>query len=77
MASVLTLQGLLQGTMLEMGADFVNSMVAMKPYWFTRTIAGVTMDIGAILGMWNFYMTVMQGRRFEAPVGAVPEPQWT
>jgi cytochrome c oxidase cbb3-type subunit 1 len=81
MASVLVLQGLLQGTMLQMGADFVDSMVAMKPYWFTRTIAGVTMDIGAILGMWNFYMTVMQGRRIEipagSPAGSVPEPQWT
>jgi cbb3-type cytochrome oxidase subunit 1 len=49
----------------------------MKPYWFTRTIAGATMDIGAILGMWNFYLTVMQGRRIESPAGAVPEPQWT
>ena len=61
MAAVLTLQGLLQGTMLQVGADFVDSMVAMKPYWFTRTLAGVTMDIGAILGMWNFYMTVVRG----------------
>ena len=43
--------------------DFVDSMVAMKPYWFTRTLAGVTMDIGALLGMWNFYMTVVHGRR--------------
>jgi cytochrome c oxidase cbb3-type subunit 1 len=79
MASVLTLQGLLQGTMLDVGADFVDSMVAMKPYWFTRTLAGVTMDIGALLGMWNFYMTVVHGRRIEAPAGvaAVPEPQWT
>ena len=79
MASVLTLQGLMQGTMLETGADFVDSMVAMKPYWFTRTLAGVTMDIGALLGMWNFYMTVVHGRRIEAPAGAAatPEPQWT
>jgi cytochrome c oxidase cbb3-type subunit 1 len=79
MASVLTLQGLLQGTMLDVGADFVDSMVAMKPYWFTRTLAGVTMDIGALLGMWNFYMTVVHGRRIERPVSAVtaPEPQWT
>jgi cytochrome c oxidase cbb3-type subunit 1 len=81
MASVLTLQGLMQGTMLQAGSDFVDSMVAMKPYWFTRTLAGVTMDVGAILGMWNFYMTVMRGRRIEAPanapVGTVAEPQWT
>jgi cbb3-type cytochrome c oxidase subunit I len=81
MASVLTLQGLLQGTMLQVGTDFVESMSAMKPYWFTRTLAGFTMDVGAILGMWNFYMTVTRGRRIEAPanaaVGVVAEPQWT
>jgi cbb3-type cytochrome oxidase subunit 1 len=51
-------------------------MVAMKPYWFLRTIAGVTMDIGALLGMWNFYLTATQGRRIDVPTGAVPEPQW-
>ena len=81
MASVLTLQGLLQGTMLGVGADFVDSMVAMKPYWLARTLAGATMDIGALLGMWNFYLTVMQGRpiqaRANAPAGAASEPQWT
>jgi len=80
MASVLVLQGLMQGTMLEQGADFVNSMAAMKPYWFTRTIAGVTMDIGAILGMWNFFNTVIQGERIVSPVGVTVEnlePRWT
>jgi cbb3-type cytochrome c oxidase subunit I len=74
MASVLVMQGLMQGTMLEQGADFVNSMVAMKPYWFTRTIAGVTMDVGAVLGMWNLLKTVVQGERIATPA---LEPRWT
>jgi len=56
-------------------------MAAMKPYWLARTLAGVTMDIGAMVGMWNLYMTVVRGRRIEtpanAPVGTVAEPQWT
>ncbi len=60
MASDLVLQGLIQGTMLQAGADFVDSMQAMKPYWFTRTIAGVTMDVGAVLGMWNLYRTATE-----------------
>ena len=81
MASVLVVQGLMQGTMLEQGADFVNSMVAMKPYWFTRTMAGVTMDIGAALGMWNFLQTVIQGERIASPRGVAVEahlePRWT
>jgi cbb3-type cytochrome c oxidase subunit I len=81
MAGVLTLQGLMQGTMLQVGADFVDSMVAMKPYWFTRTLAGLTMDIGAALGMWNFYKTILVGKPIAAPAGAssgsAPEPMWT
>jgi cytochrome c oxidase cbb3-type subunit 1 len=60
MAAVLTLQGLMQGTMLQAGVDFVDSMQAMKPYWLTRTIAGVTMDVGAILGMWNLFRTATE-----------------
>jgi cytochrome c oxidase cbb3-type subunit 1 len=79
MAADLTLQGLLQGTMLDAGSDFVDSMVAMKPYWFTRTLAGVTMDIGALCGFWNLYRTAYAGRPIEAKATSVampyPEPQ--
>jgi cytochrome c oxidase cbb3-type subunit I len=81
MAGVLTTQGLMQGTMLQVGADFVDSMVSMKPYWFTRTLAGLTMDVGALLGMWNIYKTILVGKPIAAPAGAssrsVPEPMWT
>jgi len=81
MAGVLTIQGLMQGTMLQVGADFVDSMVAMKPYWFTRTLAGLTMDIGALLGMWNIYKTIQVGKPIAAAdaaaAGSVPEPMWT
>lgn len=81
MAGVLTIQGLMQGTMLQVGADFVDTMVAMKPYWFTRTLAGLTMDIGALLGMWNLYKTIHMGKAIVmpagAPPGAAPEPMWT
>jgi cytochrome c oxidase cbb3-type subunit 1 len=81
MAGVLTIQGLMQGTMLQVGADFVDSMVAMKPYWFARTLAGLTMDIGAVLGMWNLYKTIHAGTVIAMPSGAspgaAPEPMWT
>jgi cbb3-type cytochrome c oxidase subunit I len=59
MAAALTLEGLMQGTMLRAGTDFVSSMAVLKPYWFTRTLAGGAMDLGAALGMWNFYRTVV------------------
>jgi cytochrome c oxidase cbb3-type subunit 1 len=79
MAGVLTLQGLMQGTMLQVGSDFVDTMAAMKPYWFTRTLAGFTMDVGALLGMWNLYRTMRLGKRIEAPADSLQrltEPLW-
>lgn len=49
MIFILTLQGLIQGTELMAGAEFVDSVVTMKPYWFIRTLTGITMDIGISL----------------------------
>jgi cytochrome c oxidase cbb3-type subunit 1 len=67
--------------MLQAGADFVDSMAAMKPYWFVRTLAGITMDIGAALGFWNLYMTIKHGEIISvpaaAPVNYLPEPKWS
>jgi cytochrome c oxidase cbb3-type subunit I len=81
MAGGLTLQGLMQGTMLQAGTDFVESMVAMKPYWLVRTMAGIAMDIGAGLGFWNLYMTIKSGQKIPAPPGAsadwLPEPKYS
>jgi len=81
MAADLTLQGLMQGTMLQAGTDFVDSMSAMKPYWFVRSLAGITMDIGAALGFWNLYKTIGHGVQIPAPAGAsvnhLPEPMWS
>jgi cytochrome c oxidase cbb3-type subunit 1 len=71
----------MQGTMLQAGADFVDSMAAMKPYLFVRTLAGITMDIGAALGFWNLYMTIGHGEPIPVPAGApvnfLPEPKWS
>jgi cytochrome c oxidase cbb3-type subunit 1 len=81
MAFDLTIQGLMQGTMLQAGADFVDSMSAMKPYWFVRSLAGIGMDIGAALGFWNLYMTIKHGKLIPVPPGApanyLPEPKWS
>ena len=71
----------MQGTMLRAGTDFVSAMAVLKPYWFTRTLAGATMDLGAVLGMWNFYRTVTLREPIAAagrvPIGAYPEPKLT
>jgi len=59
----------------------VESMVAMKPYWIIRTLAGIVMDIGAALGFWNLYMTIKHGKPIPLPAGVpadyLPEPKWS
>lgn len=49
MIFILTLQGLIQGTALMAGAEFVDTVVSMKPYWFIRMLTGITMDVGIAL----------------------------
>jgi cytochrome c oxidase cbb3-type subunit 1 len=61
----LAAQGFVQGSMLEYGANFVDSVVEMKPWWFTRTLAGATMDAGLVLMAINLVMTAREGVPFE------------
>jgi cbb3-type cytochrome oxidase cytochrome c subunit len=63
----LAAQGLIQGSMLEYGTNFVDTVVEMKPWWFARTLAGATMDIGFLLMTINLVMTARKGERFVAP----------
>lgn len=62
MVSILTMQGLIQGTELMAGAEFVDSMVTMKPYWLMRTVTGIIMDIGIAMVGINLYMSTKAGR---------------
>ncbi|HXU93181.1 MAG TPA: cbb3-type cytochrome c oxidase subunit I [Gallionella sp.] len=63
----LAAQGFIQGSMLEYGANFVDTVKEMKPWWVARTLAGATMDIGLVLMMVNFYCTARYGKPFEEP----------
>ena len=75
MGIVLTAGGLQQGYMWMAGVEWVDSMVAMKPYWVVRTIAGVTMDIGMTLLVYNLMRTVLaapQAATRPAPLGMPP-----
>ncbi len=70
----LTAQGFIQGSMLEYGANFVDSVVEMKPWWVTRSLAGATMDVGFVLMTINFIMTAREGLPLKLPAtGAVSE----
>jgi cbb3-type cytochrome c oxidase subunit I len=68
----LIFQGLVQGSMLEYGANFVDTVVEMKPWWFTRTLAGATMDIGILLFAINLVATARRGAPFTEEA---PEPE--
>jgi cytochrome c oxidase cbb3-type subunit 1 len=69
----LATQGLLQGHLLETGSNFVDTVVDMKPWWFVRTIAGATMDVGFVIMAVNFAMTARRGIPVEAAAdSAVP-----
>lgn len=60
----LTAQGFIQGSMLENGADFVDSVKAMQPWWVARTVVGTMMDLALGLMAFNFYKTVREGEPF-------------
>jgi len=55
----LSAQGIEQGYMLMAGAEWVDTVVAMKPYWLVRTIAGALMDIGISLLAYNLMRTAL------------------
>ncbi|MFY4730677.1 cbb3-type cytochrome c oxidase subunit II, partial [Nitrospira sp. BLG_2] len=61
----LTAQGFIQGAMLDNGADFVDSVKEMQPWWVARTIVGTIMDVALGFMAYNFYKTVREGRPFE------------
>lgn len=61
----LAAQGFIQGSMLDYKADFIDTVIEMKPWWLARTLAGATMDIAAVLMVINFIQTARHGRPFE------------
>ncbi len=63
------IQGLMWRTYNDSGTlaySFVESVVAMHPYYIARAIGGLMFLAGAIVGSWNIWMTV----RMPAPVPA-------
>lgn len=83
----LTAQGFIQGSMLEHGADFVDSVKAMQPWWVARTVVGTMMDLALGLMAYNFYKTLGEGEPIETehavpmqrdsqPIAMVPGRSW-
>jgi cytochrome c oxidase cbb3-type subunit 1 len=60
------IQGLMWRTYNESGTlaySFVDSLIAMRPYYIARAIGGLLFLIGAIVGAYNIWMTIRTGSR--------------
>jgi cytochrome c oxidase cbb3-type subunit 1 len=59
------IQGLMWRTYDESGAlayTFVDSLIAMRPYYAARAIGGLLFLLGGIVGAYNIGMTIRGGR---------------
>ena len=75
MALGLTAQGFIQGSMLEYGANFVDTIKEMKPWWVTRSLAGATMDVGLLLLVIECFQTARAGEPLPQDKSAVSPPE--
>lgn len=70
----LTAQGLQQGFAWMSGVEWLDTVNPMKPYWLVRTVAGISMDLGITLLVYNMIRTAWQPapREVVAPSGVEP-----
>jgi len=68
----LTMAGLQQGYSLMAGTEWLDSLVAIRPYWLVRTVAGISMDIGMSLLVYNLMRTVLAARATERAAQPIP-----
>jgi cytochrome c oxidase cbb3-type subunit 1 len=52
--------------MLMARAEWVDTVVTMKPFWLVRTLSGISMDVGISLLVYNLMRTALE----TGPVGA-------
>src|SRR5690606_10003689 len=59
------IQGLMWRTYNESGTlaySFIDSLVAMHPYYIARTFGGLLFLLGALVGSYNVWMTIRSAR---------------
>jgi len=59
---VLAVQGVFQGLRLMAGTEWLDSVSAIRPYWWLRTITGLSMDVGISLLVVNLMKTSLARR---------------
>jgi cytochrome c oxidase cbb3-type subunit 1 len=71
------IQGLMWRTYNESGTlaySFVDSLVAMHPYYIARAVGGVFFLLGAIIGFYNIWMTIRTASQDEAVHNTADRP---
>ena len=74
------IQGLMWRTYNESGAlaySFVDSLIAMHPYYVARAIGGLLFLIGACIGAYNIWVTIKLPSPAAETTGDQPEPRPT
>jgi cytochrome c oxidase cbb3-type subunit 1 len=54
--------------------SFVDSLVAMHPYYIARATGGAFFLLGAIVGLYNVWMTIRTASQDEAALNAADRP---
>jgi len=71
------IQGLMWRTYNDSGTltySFLDSMVAMHPYYVARAVGGALFLTGALVGCYNIWMTIRRPSGAPAPSGDMPLP---
>jgi len=71
------IQGLMWRTYNESGTlaySFVDSLVAMHPYYIARAVGGAFFLLGAIIGFYNIWMTIRTASQDEAAQNTADRP---
>jgi cytochrome c oxidase cbb3-type subunit I len=71
-------QGLMWRTYNESGTlaySFLDSLVAMRPYYIARAVGGLLFPIGGCIGAYNVWMTIRLAKPPLEKLGDLPLPQ--
>lgn len=75
MGLVLSAQGLQQGYLWMAGVEWMDAMATIKAYWLVRTVAGIVMDLGMTLLVYNLLRTAAASHWGRVPAASVdPAP---
>jgi len=70
MWGILGIAGLQQGYMMKAMVPFIDTVVAIKPYWFVRLLAGIAIFVGTAMFLLNLFLSLRQPKMEES----VPAP---